>query len=73
MHVYHHGKSDDERKVGEKALSKIKKSSLYNPDTNYRMFLTDSANEYAYFTALFRHTGGVFLIYANGNISGKQK
>jgi len=71
LHVYHHWKSDDDRKVGEKALSKIKKSSLYNPDTNYRMFLTDSANEYDYFKALFRHKGGVYLIYANGNISGK--
>ncbi len=49
-------------------MAKIKKSSLYNPDTTYRVFLTNSANEYAYFTTLWRNSGGVFLIYANGNI-----
>jgi len=68
LHIYHHGKSDDVRKVGEKTLAKIRKSSLYNPDATYCVFLTDSANEYAYFTTLWRHSGGVFVIYANGNI-----
>jgi len=68
LHLYHHGKSVEVRKVGEKALAKIKKSSLYNPDTIYRVFLTDSANEYAYFTTLWRNSGGVFLIYANENV-----
>jgi len=68
LHVYHHGKSDDVRKVGEKALAKIRKSSLYNSDAAYCVFLTDSANEYAYFTTLWRHSGGIFVIYANGNI-----
>jgi hypothetical protein len=68
LHVYHHGKSDAVKRVGEKALAKIKKSSLYNPDTTYRVFLTDSANEYAYFTTLWRNSGGVFLMYANGNM-----
>ena len=68
LHLYHHGKSVEVRRVGEKALAKIKKSSLYNPDMTYRVFLTDSANEYAYFTTLWRNSGGVFLMYANGNI-----
>jgi len=68
LHVYHHGKSDDVTKVGEKVLTKIKNSSLYNPDTTYRIFLTDSAIEYAYFTTLWRNSGGAFVIYANGNI-----
>jgi hypothetical protein len=68
LHVYHHGKSDDVKKVGERAFAKIKKSSLYNSNTTYRVFLTDSANEYAYFTTLWRNSGGVFLICANGNI-----
>lgn len=67
LHIYHHGKSGV-RVVGERALTKIKKSSLYNPETTYRVFLTDSANEYAYFTSLWRNSGGVFLIFANGNI-----
>jgi hypothetical protein len=68
LHVYHHGKSDEVRKVSEKALTKIKKSSLYNPDTNYCVFLTDSVNEYSYFTTLWRQSGGVLLVYANGSI-----
>jgi len=67
LHIYHHGKAEV-KTVGERALAKIKKSSLYNPAATYRVFLTDSADEYAYFTTLWRNSGGVFLIYANGNV-----
>lgn len=68
LHVYYHGKSADVKKTSAKALAKIKKSSIYRSDATYRVFLTDSAAEYAFYTTLWRNSGGVFLIFANGNI-----
>jgi hypothetical protein len=68
LYLYHHSEPEKVRAVGEKALAKIKRSSLYNPDAVYRVYLTSSPGEYAYFTNFWRKTGGVFVILANGNI-----
>lgn len=67
LYIYHHGSSEISA-VGQKALVKIKKSSLYNPNAVYRVYLTNSAAEYAFFTNYFHNTGGGFSIFANGNI-----
>jgi hypothetical protein len=65
--LYHHGEADPGA-VGKRALAKIKASSLYDPTAEYRVFLTGSAREYAFYTSLWRGSGGVFLIFARGNI-----
>jgi hypothetical protein len=66
LHIYYHGEKDVSA-VGTQALAKIKRSSLYNPNDVYRVFLTDSAVEYGYFTSFWRSSGGVFLVVANCN------
>jgi hypothetical protein len=68
LYLYHHGEPEKARIVGARALTKIKRSGLYNPQATHRVFLTASANEYAFFTSLWRGSGGVFLIFARGNI-----
>lgn len=68
LHIYHHSDPTSVKIVGERALEKIKKSTLYDSSVIYRVFLTDSTAEYAFFTTLWRGSGGVFLIFARGNI-----
>lgn len=68
LYVYHHADAPGVRVVGERALAKLKQSELYDPASRYRVFLTGSAGEYAFYTSLWRGSGGVFLIFANGNI-----
>lgn len=68
LYIYHHANDDAVRAVGERALAKIKRSNLYDPRATYRVFLTGSAAEYAFFTSLWRNSGGVFLIFARGNV-----
>jgi hypothetical protein len=68
LYMYHHAEPEKVRLVGERALAKIKKTNLYNARSTYRVFLTDSADEYAFFTSVWRGSGGVFLIFARGNI-----
>ncbi|HEY8559903.1 MAG TPA: hypothetical protein VIL74_05840 [Pyrinomonadaceae bacterium] len=68
LYLYHHADADKVRAVGERALAKIKRSGFYNPSAVYRVFLTDSSVEYAFYTSRWRNSGGVFLIFANGNI-----
>lgn len=65
--IYYHG-NKDVGFVSEKAFAKIKSSSLYNPNSTYRVFLTDSALEYSFYTSYWRDSGGVFIAFANGNI-----
>ncbi|MBA3784455.1 MAG: hypothetical protein H0X15_02795 [Acidobacteria bacterium] len=67
LKVYHHGNADVTT-ASEKALAKIKKSSLYNPNSEYEVFLTDSDAEHTFFTSIWRGSYGVYLLFANGNI-----
>lgn len=67
LYVYYHGEKNVAA-IGEKSLLKIRRSPFYDSQVVYRVFLTDSAGEYAYFTSYWHKTGGVFLLFADGNI-----
>lgn len=68
LDIYHHSDPASVKIVGERALEKIKKTTLYDSSATYRVFLTCSTAEYAFFTTLWQGSGGVFLVFARGNI-----
>ncbi len=67
LYIYHHGNADSGA-VGNRTLMKIKASGLYQQNTIYRVFITDSETEHAFFTSFWSGSFGVYLLFANGNI-----